>query len=337
MWKCKTCGCQNPDTCTACRMCKAAAPNNTTPGYTAPNYNGQSSSTHESAQKFCGRCGRQLAYGQSTCRYCVGTPDRGTPLPTTKSKNNVAVIVAAAIVCVAAALLLPRLLNGNHQTQYAQEPQTVQEPQTEQNPPANLPEQEEAQEVQSLTSLCDTILADEYLRFIGSPLYILEHDLGKVTKVLFDINGTNRFLFEQSQGHRFDFGDMVIPTEFWYTWTSEEFYREYQSREPDGDGMFRDGDNCKAVEINVAEVYREWINQPTVFTPSMIEQSGDLDPSNPEEFLSWVENLEQGGTSNYYGMYFAEFEYIGYEFKFFWLNSDGSFSDRTWCYVKYAN
>ena len=86
-----------------------------------------------------------------------------------------------------------------------------------------------------------------------------------------------------------------------------------------------DGDNCKAVEINVAEVYREWINQPTVFTPSMIEQSGDLDPSNPEEFLSWVENLEQGGTSNYYGMYFAEFEYMGYEYNFYWLNSDGSF------------
>lgn len=243
-------------------------------------------------------------------------------------------IVGVAIVCVAAALLLPQLLNGNRQAQYAQEPQTVQEPQVEQNPPANLPAQEEAQDGKSLTAVCDTILSDEYIRLLGLPFPGVEHDLGKVMKVLFDVDGYNRFFFEQSQDHRFDFGDMVIPTEFWYTWPPEDFYREYQRY---GSDLFRDGDHCQAVEINIAEVFPEWIDQSTILTSSMIKKGPGYDPSNPEEFLSWIEWLEQHNVSYYFGKYYAEFEYKGYAFQFFWLNSDGSFTDKTWCSVRYAN
>ncbi len=142
MWKCKTCGCQNPDTCTACRMCGAAASNNTAPSGSAANETEQSGSPRENAPKFCGRCGRPLAYGQSTCQYCAGTEESKRLFQTTKSKRTVAVIAAAAIVCVAAVLLLPPLLSGNQQPQVSQAPQTVQKPQSEQNPPANAQGQE---------------------------------------------------------------------------------------------------------------------------------------------------------------------------------------------------
>ena len=345
MWKCKTCGCQNPDTCAACRMCKAAAPNysipnNTTsnftkPSYTAPGYTEQNRFGHESAPKFCGRCGRQLEPGLTVCRYCAGAEESRKSHPSTKSNNNVVVIVAAAIVCIAAVLLLPRLLGGYQPSQSVQEPQTVQEPQFEQNPPA--PKQEEAQEVKSLTSLCDAILLDDNIRFLGLSFSEVEQTLGGVSQVLFDVNGANRIIFEHSQDHRFDFGELVVPTEYWYTWTSEDFYVEYEHWQLDDMDTFRDGDDCDSVEISIANLYREWINQPSVLTPSMIETNPDFDPSNPEEFLSWVESLKQQGMSHYYGEYDAEFEYKGYVFRFYWLNGDGSFTDKTWCSVSRAN
>lgn len=148
MWKCKTCGCQNPDTCTACRMCKAASPNNTTlnftkPGNVTPGYTERSRFGHESAPKFCGRCGRQLEPGLTVCRYCASTEESRKSHSSTKSNNSVMVIVAAAIVCIAAILLVPRLLGGYHQpSQFAQEPQTAQGPQNVQNIPTNAPEQQ---------------------------------------------------------------------------------------------------------------------------------------------------------------------------------------------------
>ncbi|MEN6636457.1 MAG: hypothetical protein ABFC56_11435 [Clostridiaceae bacterium] len=133
-------------------MCKAAAPNHSTPNnttsnftkpsYTAPGYTEQNRFGHESAPKFCGRCGRQLEPGLTVCRYCAGAEESRKSHPSTKSNNNVVVIVAAAIVCIAAVLLLPRLLGGYQPSQSAQEPQTEQEPQNEQNLPTEAPEQQ---------------------------------------------------------------------------------------------------------------------------------------------------------------------------------------------------
>ena len=342
MWKCKTCGCQNPDTCAACRMCKAAAPNYSTSSQTPSNYSTtrfteHSKSSHESASKFCGRCGRPLEYGQSSCLLCEGTVERNNTQSSTTAKSNAAIVIAAVAVCLAAILLLPRLFTGNQQAQFTQAPQTVQEPQLEQNPPAGVPGQEEVQEEKSLTYLCDSILLDDNIRFLGLPFSEVEQTLGKVSQVLFDVNGANRIIFNQSQDHRFDFGELVVPTEYWYTWTSEDFYVEYEHWQSDDMDTFRDGDECDSVELSIANLYREWINQPSVLTPSMIETNPDFDPSNPEEFLSWVESLKQQGMSHYYGEYDAKFEYKGYVFRFYWLNGDGSFTDKTWCSVSRAN
>ena len=126
MWKCKTCGCQNPDTCAACRMCRAAAPYDTAQDNTS-----QRDFMWESTPKFCARCGRPLEQGQSACRYCADMEESRKSVPSTKSKSNVAVIAAVAIVCISAVLLLPRLFDANQQTQFAQAPQAMQEPQTE--------------------------------------------------------------------------------------------------------------------------------------------------------------------------------------------------------------
>lgn len=336
MWKCKTCGCQNPDACAVCRMCKAAAPNYITPSQTSssdspPRFTDQVLYSHESASKFCGRCGRPLEYGQSGCRYCEGSVERNKTMSSTKTKSSAVIVIASVAVCLAAILLLPRLFTGNQRTQSVQVPQTVQEPQNEQNPPA--PEQEEAQELKSLTSLCDAILLDGNIRFLGLSFSEVEQTSGRVSQVLFDANGANRIIFEHSQDYRFDFGELVVPIEYWYTWTSEDFYVEYQRWQLDGMDTFRDGDDCDSVEMNIANLYHEWINQPSVLTPSMIETNPDFDPSNPEEFLAWVELLKQQGMSHYYGEYDAEFEYKGYVLRFYWINGDGSFTDKTWCSV----
>ena len=157
MWKCKTCGCQNPDTCTACRMCKAAAPNNTTPSYTAPNHTEQSRPTRESTPRFCGRCGRLIEQGLTSCRYCASTGSavHANPVPTPKSKPLILVMIAAAFVVLALVVVLLQTSKGGIGLQTVQAQTTpqgtangvpTQEPSVQSAPPAQetpseIPEQ----------------------------------------------------------------------------------------------------------------------------------------------------------------------------------------------------
>ena len=66
MWKCKTCGCQNPDSVTICRMCHERGESS---GTVLP---GAEKLDSKPIKKnlFCGKCGRPLASGETTCRFC---------------------------------------------------------------------------------------------------------------------------------------------------------------------------------------------------------------------------------------------------------------------------
>lgn len=157
MWKCKTCGCQNPDTCTVCRMCKAAAPYNTTTPNTAQNNTSQRSFTHEGAPKFCGRCGRPIEQGQTSCRHCASTGRvvNTNPVSIPKSKSLIiAMIMAVSAVVVLLVLLLQasrgwiglQTVQAQTTTQGTTDDAPVQEPSVQstlpvQEMPSEIPEQ----------------------------------------------------------------------------------------------------------------------------------------------------------------------------------------------------
>jgi hypothetical protein len=92
--------------------------------------------SQERAARFCGKCGRPIEPGQTSCGYCSSEEAAGKTGRVSGSKKSVAAIIAVAAVCVVAILLLlSRLLNGSQNaTQSVQAPQTLEEPQTEQNP-----------------------------------------------------------------------------------------------------------------------------------------------------------------------------------------------------------
>ncbi len=66
MWKCKTCGCQNPDSVTICRMCHESGKSSETVLPRAEKF----VSKPMKLDRFCGKCGRPLASGETTCRFC---------------------------------------------------------------------------------------------------------------------------------------------------------------------------------------------------------------------------------------------------------------------------
>lgn len=187
--------------------------------------------------------------------------------------------------------------------------------------------------LETLHLLCDQILLDNSIGLLGSPFVEVEQSLGKVSQVQFNVWGENRVFFTQSPGYRYYFGQIITPSEKWYSWTSDEFYHDLEWRQSYDEVMFEDNDACDFFEINITNVYPEWNDHPTVFTPSMIEISPSVGSSSLEEFLSWVELVEQSGKTDFEGMYYSEYEYEGFMFRFFWLNSDGSFSNKTWCMV----
>ena len=158
MWKCKICGCQNPDTCTACRMCKAAAPYNTAAHDTAQNNTSQRNATREGASKFCGRCGRPIEQGLTSCRYCAssGSAAHANPESTPKNKPLILVMIAAAFVVLVLMVVLLQTSKGGIglQTVQAQTTQQgtadgvpTQEPSVQSTPaaqetPSEIPEQQ---------------------------------------------------------------------------------------------------------------------------------------------------------------------------------------------------
>ena len=113
MWKCKTCGCQNPDTCSVCRMCREPAPQ-TTPG---------TDSEKTSQIRFCGMCGKPLEPGQTKCRYCDSTKERPEQNRAKTGNSNLAVIISVAAICVLAVGLLLSFSskNGGGQSQTAED------------------------------------------------------------------------------------------------------------------------------------------------------------------------------------------------------------------------
>lgn len=195
------------------------------------------------------------------------------------------------------------------------------------------PGEAEEEELKALNSFCDAMLLDKNIRLLGLSFSEVEQSLGNVSQVIFNTWGENRIYFKQSSDYRFNFGQIIVPTEAWHTWTSEEFYDDYHWRQSVGDSMFDDNDDCNFIEISITSVFQELRDQPTMFPSSMIERIAELDQSSPEEFLTWIDEVEQRGRSNFEGLYFSEYEYEDYIFRFVWLNSDGSFSDKSWCLI----
>lgn len=100
MWKCKTCGCQNPESVMSCRMCRANKPS----GTGAPKGENPGLKTDRVA-RFCGKCGRPLMAGESTCRSCrpgvtevTASRSKGTAFDRVRTVVRIVTISAAAIV-----------------------------------------------------------------------------------------------------------------------------------------------------------------------------------------------------------------------------------------------
>jgi len=100
MWKCKTCGCQNPDPVMSCRMCRASKSS----GVAEPSRERPVFKTDRVA-RYCGKCGKPLVEGETICRYCasgitkpVDFRKKGTSFDRVRSVVKIATISAAAVV-----------------------------------------------------------------------------------------------------------------------------------------------------------------------------------------------------------------------------------------------
>lgn len=191
------------------------------------------------------------------------------------------------------------------------------------------------EDIKALQETCSTILENDVINCLNLTFPEVEQRLGQVKEIQFNCWGEYRIYFMKSKDYRFEFGNIPLPSECWYTWETEKFYEDYEWRQADNMVFFEGGDDCDSIEVNISSVYPEWKDRPTVFHSSMVETTPDFDPSETGVFYSMVEEREKRGISTFEGMYDAEYEYNGYSFYFSWLNSDGSFTDKTWCMIKH--
>lgn len=116
MWKCKTCGCQNPDAVMNCRMCRA----NKLSGTAEPGREGSGLKTNRVA-RYCGKCGKPLMDGETICRYCrpdntesTSTRTKGSSFDHVRTAIKIATISAAAIVFLVGAAALTGMISPVH-------------------------------------------------------------------------------------------------------------------------------------------------------------------------------------------------------------------------------
>lgn len=102
MWKCKTCGCQNPDAIISCRMCKTNKPL----GTVEPRGEGPSVKPGRTAH-YCGKCGNLLMDGETNCRFCrPGVAETAAPRRMGTSFDRVRTVIKIATISAAAAVFL---------------------------------------------------------------------------------------------------------------------------------------------------------------------------------------------------------------------------------------
>ena len=100
MWKCKVCGCQNPDVVLSCRMCRAGKPSDT-----VKRVNEGAPAKSDRVARYCGKCGKPLVEGETICRYCASGiikpadfRKKGASFDRVRSVVKIVTISAAAVV-----------------------------------------------------------------------------------------------------------------------------------------------------------------------------------------------------------------------------------------------
>ena len=141
MWKCKTCGCQNPDTVMNCRMCRANKPS----GVAEPRREGPTFQPDRPA-RYCGKCGKPLMEGETTCRYCspgvrepMPSRTKGTPFDRVRTVVKIATISAAAVVFLVGTAAVTGLISPVHANDTLQAESTPSKEPNPDTPTADAP------------------------------------------------------------------------------------------------------------------------------------------------------------------------------------------------------
>lgn len=136
MWKCKTCGCQNPDPVMSCRMCRASKSS----GVAEPRRERPVFKT-DRVERYCGKCGKPLMEDETTCRYCrpgVTEPAtyrmKGTSFDRVRSVVKIATISAAAVVFLVGVAAVSGMISPMYTSDIMQPESTSAE-----NPSADAP------------------------------------------------------------------------------------------------------------------------------------------------------------------------------------------------------
>lgn len=116
MWKCKVCGCKNPDTVLNCRMCRDGKPS----GTSEPKIE-SSRFKPDRVARFCGKCGKPLADGETSCRNCtpgISKPvdfwKKGASFDRVRSAVKIVTISAAAVVFLVGAVTVTGMISPVH-------------------------------------------------------------------------------------------------------------------------------------------------------------------------------------------------------------------------------